>query len=290
LDLSRIQTTQGSASSQTAAGPGDGSKEVSEDLGDDFIQPPKRVKAALLKKKQSNSKKETMNPSTEDSEASPCRFFLKGCCKFGFYGKGKPNQGKCPFNHPKSCKKFMDNGTGQGGCSKGKSCSTVHPKMCHQSLATRTCSNIKDGARCTAGYHVRGTKFASSKPLGENNTTRGKPNPEVPSHKGPKGGNRRDNTSSPVSSTPSFSTVLSAKPLNNVMSLGDQQASMSSVFSEIIRAEVVKLLQTGILWPQQINQSCGPAIPPVTPRGRDTTTTMGNLGALLSILGAQQQQ
>jgi hypothetical protein len=290
LDLSRIQGSQGTASSQTTAGTGEGSDEAVDDQSAGFIQPPKRVKAVLHKQKLAIRSQEVLIPTSEDCELSTCRFFLKGCCKFGFFGKGKAGQGKCPFKHPRTCKKLMDNGNGQGGCSKGKSCEAVHPKMCHQSLSTRSCSNIKDGARCTAGYHVRGTKYAASKPLGVNNTTSVKSTPEVPGQRGPRGGNRRDNTSSFVSPTPSYSPVLSAKPLSNATSLGDQQAALTSVFSEIIRAEVVKLLQTGTLWPQQTSQSCGPVVPPAALRGQDSTTTMGNLGALLSLLGAQHHQ
>jgi hypothetical protein len=151
LDLSRIQGSQSSASSQSVAGTGEGSAKVLEDQSSGFIQPPKRVKAVQQKLKQAKRTQEVLIPITEDGELPMCRFFLKGCCKFGFFGKGMAGQGKCPFIHPRTCKKLMDNGNGQGGCSKGKSCEAVHPKMCHQSLSTRSCSNIKDGARCTAG-------------------------------------------------------------------------------------------------------------------------------------------
>jgi hypothetical protein len=290
LDMSRIQDTLASASSQPIAGFGDDNEEVSGDLSDDFILPPKRVKAVLLKQKQATKLKEVVITNAEDIEATTCRFFMKGCCKFGFYGKGKADQGKCPYKHPKTCKRFMDNGTGQGGCSKGKTCTTVHPKMCHQSLATRTCTNIKDGARCSGGYHVRGTKYSPNKPLGGHNASNVKASQEV---NGESRGNRRDTTpssSSFVLPNSSFPPVISAKPLNSSKSLGEQQAALQSVFHEIIRIEVVKLLQTGSLWPQPVSQSCGPVVPPVASRGLDTTTTMGNLGALLSLMGAQHQQ
>jgi hypothetical protein len=283
IDLSRIQ----GSSSQTVSGSGDGNADTSEDQSNGFIQPPKRVKAALLKQKQANRSQEVPIPTTEDVEVTPCRLFLKGCCKFGFYGKGKAGQGKCPFKHPKTCKKLMDNGTGHGGCTNGKTCEAVHPKMCHQSLTTRSCSNIKDGARCTGGYHVRGTKYSPPKPLGAKNSSNVKTTPEV---QGTGGGNRRVNTSSSVLPTASYSPLLSANPISSATSLGEQQAALNSVFSEIIQAEVIKLLQTGTLWPQLTSQSCGPAVPPVAPRGQDATTTMGNLGALLSLLGSQQHQ
>jgi hypothetical protein len=289
-DLSKIQVTQGSASSQSVSGSGDVTVEASGDQSEGFIQPPKRVKAVLLKQKHANKTKEVLNPTGEDIEVSSCRYFLKGCCKFGFFGKGKADQGKCPFKHPKTCKKLLDNGTGQGGCLLGKNCTAVHPKMCQQSLAFRTCANIKDGARCSGGYHVRGTKYSSTKPLGgSNNSSKVKASSE---EQGPssRSRNRRETNSSFVQPTSSYPPLLSAKPVISAKSLGDQQSVLSSVFSEIIRAEVVKLLQTGTLWPQLTSQSCGPVVPTVTPRGPDTTTTMGNLGALLSLLGAQQQQ
>jgi hypothetical protein len=264
-----------------------GSAETVGETNDDFILPPKRAKAAAkLKQKQATKEKDAQSVTANVSGSAICRFFLKGCCKFGFFGKGKLTQGKCPFIHPKTCKRFMDNGTEQGGCSRGKSCSYAHPKMCPQSLASRTCPNIKDGLRCTAGYHVRGTRYSATKPLGDNNISSGKPSKEA--HSASSRSRRENNSSSYVPPVSSFPPVVSVKPAKNVKSLGDQQAVLTSVFHEIIRAEVVKLLQTGSLWPQPTNQSCGPVVPSSTTRGPDTTTPIGNLGALLSLLGAQQ--
>jgi hypothetical protein len=200
----------------------------------------------------------------------------------GFSEKG--SQGK----HPKPCRKLMDNGCGQGGCSKGKSCVDVHPKMCSQSIQSRFCSNIKDGARCTAGYHVRGTKYTVSKPLGDNNKSISNVSKyEAPSQRVPRGGQKKVDDAS--YNLPSKAT----SPISNGKSDGDQHAALDSVFHEIVRAEVVKLLQTGTLWPQPVSQSCGPVVPAPVQRGQGPITTMGNLGnlgALLSLLGAQQQQ
>jgi predicted RNA-binding Zn-ribbon protein involved in translation (DUF1610 family) len=290
LDLTRSQVTQERATLQTAVVSGAGSAEAAVDTSEGFIEPPKRVKAGLRKQKQATKTQNETCTTPEDSEVPACRFFMKGNCKFGFFGKGKSGQGKCPFKHPKTCKKLMDNGSGQGGCSKGKSCDTVHPKMCNQSMLTRSCPNIKDGARCSAGYHVRGTKFAVTKPPGANITTSKNSKTEELGQRGPRGKQRKDNVSNSVSASPSYLPVSSAKPLSNGTSEGDQQAALNSVFSEIIRAEVIKLLQTGTLWPQPISQSCGPAVPVAVPRGQGPTTTMGNLGALLSLLGAQHPQ
>ena len=39
--------------------------------------------------------------------------------------------------------------------------------MCHFSLKERNCPNIKDGAKCNLGYHLKGTKYSD-----ENNIRR----------------------------------------------------------------------------------------------------------------------
>ena len=42
-----------------------------------------------------------------------CKHFLNGNCKFGYTGKGSGTpKVPCPYIHPKLCKKFMANGTG----------------------------------------------------------------------------------------------------------------------------------------------------------------------------------
>jgi hypothetical protein len=260
----------------------------------DFIEPPKRVRSDNKKQKKAKSALSQVLavPEGESSTTSTtCRFFMRGNCKFGFYGKGKAGQGGCPFSHPKPCRKLMDNGAGEGGCSKGRECVAAHPRMCHQSLTSRTCSNIKDGARCSSGYHVRGTKALGSKPLGSTNSSSkgAKDSKEKVDH------NRKkkdpNQTWSSLSSPPSQDQLPA--PTTSTPSLGEQQLALSSVFGEIIRAEVIKLLQTGTLWPQRGSQQGGPAVtPPVSPpvlKGQDTTITMGSLGALLSLMGNHQQ-
>ena len=67
----------------------------------------------------------------------------------------------------------MDNGVKEKGCSKSNSCSLLHPKMCPESLESRTCSKMTDGARCNRGYHVKGTKAKSpGLSLGDQNITK----------------------------------------------------------------------------------------------------------------------
>jgi hypothetical protein len=165
--------------------------------------------------------------------------------------------------------------------------------MCHQSLGSRSCSNIKDGARCSGGYHVRGTKFAVAKPLGGvNNTNKVNSFREVPQLRGTRGSNKKDNISENVTASTNYHPVNAQveKPLSKVMTEGEQHSVLNSVFSEIIRAEVMKLLQTGNMWPQPVSHLSGPAASPPILRGQGTTTTSGSLGALLSLLGAQLHQ
>jgi hypothetical protein len=89
LDLSRIQGSQGSSSSGTEAG----NAEALEDQSSGFILPPKRVKALHHKQKQAKKTQEDLIPVSEDGDVLPCRFFLKGSCKFVFFsGKGNPTK------------------------------------------------------------------------------------------------------------------------------------------------------------------------------------------------------
>jgi hypothetical protein len=310
LNFSEIPNTQGDdAGAGNTSGPGAGPVELSDTVTasastsneDVFIEPPKRLRADKKKQKQVSNQKEVRgsNPAqsqvapSKDGEAPPvtCRFYMRGSCKFGFFGKGKGGQGKCPFYHPKPCRKLMENGSGERGCSKGRNCEAVHPRMCHQSLSTRSCNNIKDGARCTAGYHVKGTKVPSIKPLSSNDRSKvSGVNANKADHKKTKDTNQTWSSSSP----PSVNQARHSAPTTGPPSMGDQQLDFSSVFGEIIRAEVIKLLQTGSLWPQRSSQQGGLAVsPPTSPpvlKGPDPTITMGSLGALLSLMGNQHQQ
>jgi hypothetical protein len=277
--------------------------ETSTAIEDDFIEPPKRVRSEKKKQKAVYNSKDVRGAKSSQPQASQasqnkegdttakCRFFMRGACKYGFYGKGKAGQGRCPFTHPKPCRKFMDNGAGEGGCSKGRDCEAAHPRMCHQSLTTRTCTNIKDGARCITGYHVRGTKAPASKPPGASNKTTGaRAEADKPAPKKTRDPNQ---AWSSASSPPQVLPVNNSVPSSSQPSLGEQQLALSSVFGELIRAEVIKLLQTGTMWPQRTSQQNGLAnSPPVSfsaPKGQDPTITMGSLGALLSLMGNQHQ-
>ena len=80
-----------------------------------------------------------------------CPYLKKGHCKYSLSGR-KPYDGvaQCPFFHPKTCPKLLNNGNkGKYGCD-GSKCGMVHPKMCPVSLKFEKC--VQD---CTKGYHVR---------------------------------------------------------------------------------------------------------------------------------------
>ena len=80
-----------------------------------------------------------------------CRFYKQGRCKFGISGR---KEGLCPFSHPKSCKKFLENGTrGPRGCNKGNQCEYLHPLMCYRSIKEKIC--LKSDCKY---LHIKGTR------------------------------------------------------------------------------------------------------------------------------------
>ena len=86
-----------------------------------------------------------------------CRFYKQNRCKHGISGK---KDGICNFQHPKPCKKLLNNGTsGPRGCSKGAKCEDFHPKLCHRSLKERICT-IQD---CQY-IHVKHTRRTEPQP------------------------------------------------------------------------------------------------------------------------------
>jgi hypothetical protein len=181
----------------------------------EFIEPPARDRA---KKKQARKEAGSQNKSSSHQpQEEPCRFFLRGSCKFGFFGK-TPREGrdKCCFPHPKACLRYMDNGV--KGCSRGSACKQVHPKMCSESLAIRTCVKIGGGGRCNMGYHVKGTKVGSTNPLTAKAVIPGLRAPKV--------------VNTPVQ-----------VPLPVQVPQLDQQTLLASFLGEMIRGEVVKILQ-----------------------------------------------
>jgi hypothetical protein len=147
---------------------------------DQFVLPSAvvRNKAKEAKKKAQKEKKVL---SADDKAKEVCKHFLSNSCRHGFFGKTpKGTKEKCDFNHPTTCKKYMDDGIGTGGCIKGNKCTKLHPKMCGQSLKTRTCANLQSGGRCKAGYHVRGTKAAPAQPKEKETGSSAKPAVSLP--------------------------------------------------------------------------------------------------------------
>ena len=79
----------------------------------EFSNYEKRKKLKIQKKK---NKQEAKSPSKGNSDKDICRFYKKGFCKHGFFGKN-PVDGvnECPFLHPKVCPKLLNHGHGEGG-------------------------------------------------------------------------------------------------------------------------------------------------------------------------------
>ena len=108
--------------------------------------------------KRKERKKEKKDEKKIPEKSGDCRFFLRGACKHGFTGKKVIDGQTCGWNHPKTCRKFLANGTGKGGCNLGENCDYIHPKICPHSLKERTCPNLNSGSKCFKGFHRRGTK------------------------------------------------------------------------------------------------------------------------------------
>ena len=84
------------------------------------------------------------NPPSNDI----CSYYLKGTCRYGISGR------LCPKQHPKACKKLLQNGNkSPNGCTLGRNCEKHHPPMCASSLRMRICYNQD----CKL-VHVKGTK------------------------------------------------------------------------------------------------------------------------------------
>ena len=90
---------------------------------------------------QENVAEARARPRIGSSQTSICRFYKQNRCKHGISGK---KDGICRFEHPKPCKKLLNNGIiGPRGCAKGDKCEDFHPKMCQRSLKERICTNQK---------------------------------------------------------------------------------------------------------------------------------------------------
>ena len=97
-----------------------------------------------------------------------CPYLKKGHCKYSLSGR-KPFNGvsQCPFLHPLTCPKLLNNGSkGKYGCD-GTKCGKFHPKMCPVSLALQNCV-----PGCKQGFHVRSNSRAMQEKRREEETKR----------------------------------------------------------------------------------------------------------------------
>jgi DNA-directed RNA polymerase subunit RPC12/RpoP len=137
---------------------------------------PAAVVRNMAKEAKKKVQKEKKVIGADEKVKEVCKHFLSNSCRHGFFGKTpKGTKAKCDFSHPTTCKKYMDDGIGTGGCVKGNKCTKLHPKMCGQSLKSRTCANLQSGGRCKSGYHVRGTKAAPAQPMDKETGSNAKP-------------------------------------------------------------------------------------------------------------------
>ena len=111
-------------------------EEANKEDDQEFEEQPRR---GYNKKKTSNVKDKV------------CPYLKKGHCNYSLSGR-KPFNGvsQCPFLHPLTCPRLLNNGNkGKYGCD-GTKCGKLHPKMCPTSLNFKRC--VPD---CKQGFHVR---------------------------------------------------------------------------------------------------------------------------------------
>ena len=73
------------------------------------------------------------------------------------HAKGRCNKNSCEKNHPRICKKLLDNGnTAPNGCD-GKTCRNLHPTICRNSLNKNKCL-----FRSCKYFHLKGTIRSSN--------------------------------------------------------------------------------------------------------------------------------
>ena len=106
----------------------------------------------------SSPKVKQQSETPQGPQKEYCKFFLKGCCKFGFNGRNKTDESGenhlDKYTHPVLCRKYMDHGNTSSGCTKGKDCDKAHVTLCLESLEYKVCSCSTEGKRCQYGYHL----------------------------------------------------------------------------------------------------------------------------------------
>ena len=104
----------------------------------------------------------------EEVKDKVCPHLKKGHCHYSLSGR-KPYNGvsQCPFLHPVTCPKLLNNGSkGKYGCD-GTKCGKFHPKMCPVSLKFIRCV-----PGCKQGFHVRSNSRAMQEKRREEETKR----------------------------------------------------------------------------------------------------------------------
>ena len=227
--------------------------------GEGFQVPIKRARSDAAKAAKA-AKVAVATPATQEKV---CPHYSRGTCKFGLKGTN-PKDGvtKCPLSHPTPCQKLLDHGTAKTskqGCSKGKSCTLYHPRMCQGSIASRSCSKVFVRGRCPDGYHVRGTK----KP--KDTIAAGSGDPTAGGSQLPAGGQPGPTVWSP---TPASAPVHSDQA---------QEAALQAFFCELIRKEMFKLL-TGSQSPLSVSPGGGLGLFQAQPTpSASPTTTLADL-------------
>ena len=169
-DVTVLETDSGAGDRTPRNDTSSGDRTVKPQEKVEEVSPPEDGEPFLNVSDRKKSKKERQQAkkleATKQKEET-CTHFKAGKCRHGF-GGDKPHgeTQKCRFAHPKVCRKYLNNGTHSGGCSKGENCELLHLKICHFSLKDRKCPNYKPGQRCELGYHLIKTTLPSQEPSG----------------------------------------------------------------------------------------------------------------------------
>ena len=189
----------------------------------------KKKEEEEVKRKEEEERKRKEEDELRKKRETECRHFLSGNCRHGFKGtKEVGNTKQCPYLHPKVCRKFLRNGSKEGGCDIGSNCSFKHPKMCPDSIRDSQCPLMKPGSRCTRGYHLSGTtsttNVLSSMACGQTSSSRVPIGYNIPSA----------SNVPPVSAAPTVPTVAASSQTQGTN--GDMRSILERIMREEVRA------------------------------------------------------
>ena len=78
-----------------------------------------------------------------DPSTGICRKYRTGSCPHESRGNKLVGGGRCPYQHPRRCKKYCDFGFRDSrGCDKGRHCNNFHPILCRYSLRNKKCLKV----------------------------------------------------------------------------------------------------------------------------------------------------